>query len=76
METLLQEFARTFGWSLVAALCMGFGTGLAIKLFDALTPGVNEMEELKKGNMAVALVLASVVLAVGFVIGMALHNPI
>lgn len=75
METLLQEFARTFGWSIVAALCMGLGTGLAIKLFDVMTPGVDEMQELKNGNTAVATVLAAVVLATGFVIGMALHQP-
>ena len=54
---------------------MGLGTGLAIKLFDVMTPGVDEMQELKNGNTAVAMVLAAVVLATGFVIGMALHQP-
>lgn len=71
---LLSEFLRTFGWSLVAAICMGFGLGIAVKMFDFMTPGIEEMEELKKGNMAVAIVLTGVIVAVGFVIGMVLHN--
>ena len=71
----LTDLMKVCGWSLMAALLMGVGTGLAIKIFDLFTPGVDEMDELKKGNMAVALVLAAVVLSVGMVIAMALHGP-
>lgn len=75
MQEFFQDLVRVFGWSMIAAICMGLGTGLAVKLFDALTPGLEEIDELKKGNVAVAIVLGAVVAATGFVIGMALHGP-
>lgn len=68
----LLEFAKMLGWSLVAALCLGVGLGLTVKIFDLTTPGLDEVEELKKGNIAVAIVLAAVIISVGFVIGMAI----
>ncbi|MBI3927418.1 MAG: DUF350 domain-containing protein [Armatimonadetes bacterium] len=74
LNAALLEFARTLGWSLVAALCMGIGLGLTVKVFDYTTPGLDEIEELKKGNMAVAVVLGAVIISVGFVIGMALFS--
>ena len=47
---------------------MGLGLGLALRLFTALTPGIDELEELKKGNVAVAVVLAAVIVAMGIVV--------
>jgi uncharacterized membrane protein YjfL (UPF0719 family) len=41
---------------------------LAVAIFGKVTRGVDEMAELRKGNVAVAVVLAGFLLAVGFVI--------
>lgn len=62
-------------WSLVSAVSMGLSMGLVIKIFDMLTPGIDEMEELRKGNIAVAIVLGAVILAFGIVMGLTLHAP-
>lgn len=51
--------------SIVAAM---IGIYFAITVFDQLTPDINDLKELKKGNTAMALVLAAVVIAVAFVI--------
>jgi uncharacterized membrane protein YjfL (UPF0719 family) len=67
------EFLKAVLWSLVAAVSMGVSMGIVIKIYDMLTPGLDEMEELRKGNMAVGIVLAAVILATGFVIGMTMH---
>ncbi len=42
--------------------------GLALLIFSFLTRGINEIEELKKGNLAVAGLLAGVVIGVGLMI--------
>ena len=49
-----------------------FGIGISayavyagMKLFDKLTPHIDEWKELKKGNVAVALVLSAVVFSIG-----------
>jgi uncharacterized membrane protein YjfL (UPF0719 family) len=39
-----------------------------MRLFSALTPGIDELEELKKGNMAVALVFATFILSLTAVV--------
>ena len=41
---------------------------LALNILDKLTTGVQEFEELKKGNVAVALEMAGVIIAVALII--------
>lgn len=72
---ILNEIGKACGWAFLSALFMGFGTGLGVKFFDLATPGLDEMEELRKGNMAVAIVVAAVILAIGYVMGSVLSAP-
>ena len=46
---------------------------IAYRAIDRLTPEVNFPEELKKGNIAVGLVIASIFISVALVIGLALN---
>ena len=41
---------------------------LALNVLDKLTKGVNEFEEIKKGNVAVALMMGGVIIAVAVII--------
>jgi uncharacterized membrane protein YjfL (UPF0719 family) len=41
---------------------------LALNILDRLTSGVNEFQELKKGNVAVALEMAGVIIATSVII--------
>ncbi|MBI5051509.1 DUF350 domain-containing protein [Candidatus Micrarchaeota archaeon] len=52
----------------IGVLIAVFAVHLAIRVIDWLTPDINEMQELKKGNIAVAVVMASVMIAIAFVI--------
>ena len=45
--------------------------GLAVLIFAGLTRGIDEIEELKKGNVAVGGLLAGVVLSVGLMVSQA-----
>ncbi len=64
----LWQFARSFGWAIVAAISFAFAMGLAIKVFDLLSRGIDEWEEIRKGNWGVALILAAMILSVGLVL--------
>ncbi len=64
----------TFGWALVGSVSMGAGIILGIKMFELSTRDVNEWELIKNGNMAMALVLASVILGIAFVVGSAIQQ--
>lgn len=41
---------------------------IAINVLDKITKNIDEMEELKKGNVAVAILMAGVLIAVSFVV--------
>ncbi len=45
----------------------------AFKVFDWLTPRVSFEEELKKGNIAVSLLIASLFIAIALIIGKSLQ---
>jgi putative membrane protein len=47
---------------------------LALYLFAWLTRGIDEVEELKNGNLAIASLLAGVVIGVGLMIGQAVEQ--
>jgi uncharacterized membrane protein YjfL (UPF0719 family) len=59
--SLLQLAGYSICWvALVLALSL-FSMWLALRLFDKLTPGIDELEEVRKGNTAVALLMAGVI---------------
>ena len=69
MEILLAQYAITFGWALTGAVSMAVSLSVLTKLFHKISP-IDEWEELKRGNMAVAVVFASIILGTAFVIGL------
>ncbi len=65
---ILINMALAVAWSVVAAISFAIVISIGIRLFRALTPGLDEIEELKKGNMAVALVLATFMLSLAAIV--------
>lgn len=64
----LMMYLRGIGWAIVASIGFAIGIGLAIKVFDWLSADIDEWEEIKKGNIGVALILVSLILMVGLLI--------
>lgn len=71
--TLFAEWnAEAFGTSLLAATVFGL-LGIALlaigfKVFEWITPKLNVEEELGKGNVAVGIVIAAVVLGTSLIV--------
>ncbi len=55
-------------WSIVASVGFAAAIAIGLKVFSVLTPGISEWEELKKGNMSVAVLWAAFVLGVAAVV--------
>ena len=70
---VLNAYAITFGWAIVGSVSMGIGIVLALKLFTLSTPRLDEWELVKNGNIAMAVILASVIISVGIVIASAVR---
>jgi uncharacterized membrane protein YjfL (UPF0719 family) len=62
------QMLRSLAWAIVAAISFAFAMGLAIKVFDWLSKDIDEWEEIKKGNLGVALIFVAMILAVGLVL--------
>ena len=70
---ILTAYAITFGWAIVGSIAMGVGIIIALKLFDLSTREINEWQLLAQGNMAIAVVLAAVIIALGIVVSAAIR---
>ena len=65
---MLTQYGRAVGWSIAAAVGFAFGIGIALKVFDMLSTEIDEWEEIKKGNMGVALIFISWIVMVGLLV--------
>jgi uncharacterized membrane protein YjfL (UPF0719 family) len=70
---ILYAYLITFGWALVGSISMGIGIIITLKLFDLSTSRVDEWELIRQGNMAMAIILAAVIVALGIVVSSAIH---
>ena len=61
MAVLLVDYLKAFGWGLVGAITMAVSLWLLLKVFTWLTP-VDEWEELRKGNLGIAIIMAAVII--------------
>ena len=68
MKQIALDYCITFGWAIVGSVSMAVGLLLCLKAFDLGTRELDEWEELKKGNLAVGMLMASIVLACAWVI--------
>jgi uncharacterized membrane protein YjfL (UPF0719 family) len=50
-------------WVVVSAIAFAIVVPVAMRIFNRMTPGVDEMAELRKGNTAVATVMGATILA-------------
>lgn len=64
---ILEQYLFTFGWALVGAISMAVSLAIMSKVFNWLTP-IDEWEEIKNGNLGVAIVMAAVILSAAVVI--------
>jgi uncharacterized membrane protein YjfL (UPF0719 family) len=73
MPEIFTAYLITFGWALVGSISMGIGIIITLKLFDLSTRNVDEWELIKQGNIPMAIILASVIIALGLVVSAAIH---
>ncbi len=69
MEILLTQYLITFGWAVTGAVSMAVSLGVLTKIFSWISP-INEWEELKSGNIAVAIVFGAGIFGTAVVIGL------
>jgi uncharacterized membrane protein YjfL (UPF0719 family) len=71
MARVLVDYLIAIGWGVVGAVSLAVGLGVLLRVFDWLTP-IDEWEEVRKGNISVAVIMAAVILALGIAVGFAI----
>lgn len=66
---MLEQYLITFGWAITGAISMAIALGIMLKIYSWITP-INEWEEIKKGNVSVAIIMSSVILGTALVIAL------
>jgi Domain of Unknown Function (DUF350) len=74
MALLIVDYLKAFGWGVVGALTMAVSLWILVKVFTWLTP-VDEWDELRKGNIGIAIVMASVIIGFAIVVGSMVAPP-
>ncbi len=69
MLYILQQYLITFGWAVTGAISMAIALSILVKVFSWITP-IDEWEEIKKGNIGVAIIMASIIIGTALVIGL------
>ncbi|MCX8197641.1 MAG: DUF350 domain-containing protein [Candidatus Micrarchaeota archaeon] len=68
IETVVLGLAMAF-LQLVVGLALAMGSVyLGLKMFDRMTEGIDELAELRKGNVAVAILLGAIVFSIANVV--------
>ena len=65
---MFAQYGRSLLWAITAAIGFGLGVGISLKVFDWLSTDIDEWEEIKKGNMGVALIFVSLIVMVGLLV--------
>ena len=65
---MFAQYGRSLLWAITAAIGFGLGVGISLKVFDWLSTDIDEWEEIKKGNMGVSLIFASLIVMVGLIV--------
>lgn len=74
ISKILTSYLVSIGWAVVAAISMSISLGILLKVYDIMTP-INEWEEIRKGNIACAILMAASILAFGMVVAAAIMMP-
>ncbi|CAN5359309.1 hypothetical protein BH09PAT4_BH09PAT4_04620 [soil metagenome] len=65
---MFDEYLKTFFWGLTGAVTMAVALPLLLVVFDKFTP-IDEWAEIKKGNMAVGVIIAALIIGFAIVMG-------
>ena len=62
------EYLRAIGWALTASIGFSIGIGIALTVFDKLTPNINQWSEIKAGNYGASLIITSIIIMIGLIV--------
>ncbi len=66
--SIWERYAEGLGWAVVASVGFSVGVAIALKVFDWFSSDIDEWEEIKKGNWAVAMIFVAMIVMIGILV--------
>jgi len=70
MSLLLNDYVLKLGWAFSLAITMAVAFPVFVWVFDKLTGDINIVKEIKRKNVAAAMVLGAAILGVAIIIAL------
>tara|TARA_B100000809_G_scaffold125065_1_gene123303 strand:+ start:230 stop:460 length:231 start_codon:yes stop_codon:yes gene_type:complete len=64
----LIEYCRAIGWALAASIGFSLGVAIAVFIFNKLSTDIDEWQEIKNGNVGVALIEVALIVMIGIIV--------
>ena len=68
LTSQLIEYLRAVGWALAAAIGFSLGVTIAVFIFDKLSTDIDVWQEIKNGNIGVALIEVALIVMIGLIV--------
>ena len=68
LNAQLIEYLRAIGWALTASIGFSLGVAIAIFIFNKLSRDIDEWQEIKNGNIGVALIEVALIVMIGIIV--------
>ena len=68
LQSQLIEYLRAVGWALAASIGFALGVAIAVFIFNKLSRDIDEWQEIKNGNIGVALIEVALILMIGIIV--------
>lgn len=68
MPEIFKDYIITFGWAIVGSVSMGISLIITLRILTFFTLRLDEEKELANNNIAISVVIASIVLACAWVV--------
>ena len=68
MPEIFKDYIITFGWAIVGSVSMGISLIITLRILTFFTLRLDEEKELANNNIAISIVIASIVLACAWVV--------
>ena len=68
LNAQLIEYLRAIGWAITASIAFSIGVSIAVFIFNKLSKDIDEWQEIKNGNMGVALIEVALIVMIGIIV--------
>ncbi|NWJ44148.1 DUF350 domain-containing protein [Marine Group I thaumarchaeote] len=68
LNTQLIEYLRAIGWAIAASIGFSIGVSIAFIIFNKLSKEIDEWQEIKNGNIGVALIEVALIVMIGVIV--------